>query len=124
MNEYKRKSQEDHTTGNNKNNAKFDDLDYDVEIPSRDINIFLFSIDSSLPVMLDSFFLARSLPDTVFIVQSTKRFWKGPLSCNKKPIYINLRNPLKDALLATQTTISGTMPAFVSHHGKKCKTIT
>ncbi len=115
MNEYKRKSQE-----KNKIDPKHNDFAHG-EIPSREINVFLFSIHSSLPVMLDKYFLARSLPDTIFIVQSSKRFWKGPLSCNKKPIYLNLRNPLKDALLATQTTVSGTMPTYVSHHGTNAK---
>ena len=118
MNEYARKSRENHDS--DKVHPHFEDEDHN-KIPSREISIFLFSIDSPLPVMLDKYFLARSLPDVVFIVQSTQRFWKGPLSCNKKPVYVNLRNPLKEALLATQATISGTLPAFVSHHGSNAR---
>ena len=83
---------------------------------SEKFTIFIFSIDSSLPVFIDKHFFARAMPNMVFAVQSRKQLWESPLSCNSKPLYHNLRNPLREALRATMTGLAGSLPAHVSNH--------
>ena len=86
------------------------------DAPGREISVFLFSMDSEIPVFVDSHFLARAMPEMVFIAQSSDKFWKSTLSCAGKPVVRNLRNPLREALRATLTALSGQLPMHVTNH--------
>lgn len=68
---------------------------------TREIPIFIFSLHSTLPLFIDKHLQARALSSMVVAVQSNYRLWESPLSCNGRPIYWNLRNPLKAVLSAT-----------------------
>lgn len=80
-------------------------------LPVRHIPIFLFSVHYSLPLFIDKFFQARSLGDMVLVVQSEMQDWESPLQCNGRPLFVNLRSPLRAALQATMQELGGLVPA-------------
>ncbi len=77
---------------------------------TREIPIFLFSLDSTLPVFIDKHFQARALPSMVVAVQSNYRLWESTISCNNRPIYWNLRNPLKAIIASSAQLLGGLLP--------------
>jgi hypothetical protein len=83
---------------------------------SRHIPIFLFSMgNDKIPVLIDKYYQAKAMADMVLIVQSNVISWESRLSCDKKPIYWNLKNPLKSALSATSLLLSGLVPTHISY---------
>lgn len=90
---------------------------------TRDISIFLFSLDFPLPVLVDKYYQSQALPesDMVVAVQSNLRLWESPLSCNGKPTYWNLRDPLRSVLSSVAHVLGGLLPMHVKHssaHGR------
>jgi hypothetical protein len=110
MNGYKGSGDQHHRPHDHK------DRDEPPPSPAREISVFLFSVDSALPLFIDTHFFARALPEMVFVAQSSKQLWQSPLACNSKPLYHNLRNPLREALRATLTGLAGSLPSHVTNH--------
>jgi hypothetical protein len=90
---------------------------------TRDISLFLFSLDFPLPVLIDKFHQSQALPEAnmVLSVQSNLHLWESSLSCNGKPVYWNLRDPLRSMLASAAHVLGGLLPAHVKHssaHGR------
>ncbi len=83
---------------------------------SKHVPIFLFSVDSEVPVFIDKYYQAKALADMVVVVQSDVPAWESRLSCNKQPIYWDLRNPLKAALSASSLMVGGLVPYHVGYN--------
>lgn len=81
---------------------------------TREVPIFLFSLQSDLPVFVDKYFQARALPGMVMAVQSSYHLWESPLTCNGRPVYWNLNNPLKPMLQSAMLSLAGALPAHQS----------
>jgi hypothetical protein len=81
----------------------------------RNIPIFLFSLDTDLPVFIDKVHQARALSTMVIAAQSNYHLWETPLQCNNRPIYWNLRNPLKALVRETAHALGGLLPLHVTH---------
>ncbi|PRP89607.1 hypothetical protein PROFUN_00871 [Planoprotostelium fungivorum] len=81
----------------------------------RHIPIFLFSFGKSVPVFIDKRHQAKAINGAVLIVQSDFHVYESSLACNKKPIYWNLRNPIKAALSVTSTLLSGLLPPHIDY---------
>lgn len=79
---------------------------------TREIPIFMFSINSPLPVFVDKHFQARALPSMVIAVQSNYRLWESVLQCNQRPIFWNLRNPLRAMVASTAQLLGGLLPSY------------
>jgi len=81
----------------------------------REIPIFLFSLDFPLPVLVDKYYQSRALTDAnmVVAVQSNLHLWESPLSCNRKPVYWNLRDPIRSILSSTAQLLGGLLPMHV-----------
>eukprot|EP00276_Gloeochaete_wittrockiana_P005699 CAMPEP_0184659246 /NCGR_PEP_ID=MMETSP0308-20130426/28998_1 /TAXON_ID=38269 /ORGANISM="Gloeochaete witrockiana, Strain SAG 46.84" /LENGTH=844 /DNA_ID=CAMNT_0027098935 /DNA_START=328 /DNA_END=2859 /DNA_ORIENTATION=- len=77
---------------------------------SAEVPIFLFSVDFSLPVLVDKYYQSRALKDMVIAVQSDHSRWDSGQACNGKPIYWNLRDPMRSVLLSTLGHIAGLLP--------------
>jgi len=81
----------------------------------RDIPIFLFSLDYPIPVLIDKHYQARALSNMVIAVQSTQHLWESHLQCNNKPIYWDLRNPIKAVIQSTTTLLGGLVPHHLAY---------
>jgi len=84
---------------------------------TRTISIFLFSLDFPLPVLIDKHFQSQALPDAnmVVAVQSNLHLWESPLACNHKPLFWNLRDPVRAILRSTATVLGGLLPSHVQY---------
>lgn len=93
-----------------------EDQDSQEFLMSRHIPIFLFSLGKdSTPLLIDKYYQAKAMSDMILIVKSNVNSWESRLSCDKKPIYWNLNNPLKAALSATSLLLSGLIPTHISY---------
>ena len=62
---------------------------------TKSIPVFLFSLDSDVPVLVDKMFQARNIRNMVIAVQTPFTSWGSPLSCNGLQIMWDLHNPLR-----------------------------
>jgi hypothetical protein len=77
----------------------------------------LFSLlNHEVPVFIDKYYQAKALSDMVIAVQSNVSAWESRLSCNKKPIYWDLRNPLKSTLSSVGLLLGGLIPAHIGYN--------
>jgi len=51
----------------------------------------------------------------VIAVQSAQHLWESSLQCNNKPIYWNLRDPLRSVVSASAELLTGLLPSHVTH---------
>lgn len=82
---------------------------------SRHIPLFLFSVNRT-PLFIDKQYMAKALSDMVIVVQSNTESYETRLSCNGKPIYWNLRNPLKFVLSASALLLGGLIPSHLTYN--------
>jgi len=83
---------------------------------SRVIPVFMFSLDHESPVLVDKYYQAKALTNFVLIVQSNFVSFESRFACNGKPIYWNLRDPLKSALAATALLLGGLIPSHLFYN--------
>jgi hypothetical protein len=83
--------------------------------PTRHINLFLFSIGDETPLLIDKYFQAKALDDTVLIVQSNARNFSSRFACNGALVDIDLRNPTHATLGALGTLLGGLVPAHIQY---------
>eukprot|EP00741_Cyanophora_paradoxa_P013509 tig00020693_g13044.t1 len=84
---------------------------------SREIPIFLLSLDHELPVLIDREYQAKALEDMVVIVQSPHPRFAGGLSCDGAPVLSDLRSPVRAAVMATLGLVGGLVPPHIAHSG-------
>ena len=77
---------------------------------TRDIPIFLFSLDQDIPVFVDVTHRSRALPGMVVAVQSSQRYWETPFACNQEAIYWDLRDPLRSVVGSAAHVLGGLLP--------------
>lgn len=80
-----------------------------------EVPIFVFSVDTDVPLFIDKHYQAKSLPDMVLVVQNTHTSWDSHISCNGKPIVMNLRRPLKAAIGAVAQHLGGVLPSHITY---------
>lgn len=83
---------------------------------TRQIPIFLLSLDDALPVFIDKHYRARALRSMVVAVQSPHQQYESELACGRKPIIQDLRDPLKPLVQATAELLGGLLPAHASYN--------
>ncbi len=64
-------------------------------ITFKSIPVFLFSLDSDVPILVDNMFQARNVRNMVVASQTPFASWGSPLSCNGLQIMWDLHNPLR-----------------------------
>eukprot|EP01117_Protostelium_nocturnum_P014041 TRINITY_DN5306_c0_g1_i1.p1 TRINITY_DN5306_c0_g1~~TRINITY_DN5306_c0_g1_i1.p1 ORF type:complete len:903 (+),score=257.42 TRINITY_DN5306_c0_g1_i1:38-2746(+) len=77
------------------------------------IPIFLLSFNYEYPILIDKQYQAKTLDNMVLIVQSNFHSYESQVTCNGKPIFWDLRNPLKAALGAVSTYFGGLLPVHL-----------
>ena len=84
---------------------------------SRDISIFLFSLDYPLPVFLDKHHVSRAFPasDLIIAVQSSYHLYETPVSCNRLPVYCNLNSPYAALLQSMLQLLTAALPHHLAH---------
>ncbi|KAL6045346.1 Transmembrane protein [Balamuthia mandrillaris] len=88
---------------------------------SRHIPIFLFSLNEDLPVFIDRYYQAKAMDDMILIVQSNQRRYESKVQCNGKPVYWDLKAPLKAAIAATALHYGGLIPMHITYDdANKC----
>lgn len=58
---------------------------------SLEVPIFWFVRSGEEPLFIDKHFVAKALPDMIFVVQSSQPKWESHLQCNRKVIRWDLR---------------------------------
>ena len=82
---------------------------------TRTIPIFIFTLDSEMPVFMDQEETATALHGMVVAVESNHPRWETQLACNARPIHKNLRSALKSTLAATAKALGGLLPLHSSY---------
>lgn len=82
---------------------------------SRDIPIFLFSLDYPLPVFIDTHFQSKALESMVIAVQSSRHLWESHLTCNGNPMYFNLRDPVRSIVASVAQLLGGLLPIHMKY---------
>eukprot|EP01104_Vermistella_antarctica_P018574 TRINITY_DN6935_c0_g1_i1.p1 TRINITY_DN6935_c0_g1~~TRINITY_DN6935_c0_g1_i1.p1 ORF type:complete len:987 (+),score=140.82 TRINITY_DN6935_c0_g1_i1:91-3051(+) len=82
----------------------------------RRIPIFIISMDYPNPVLVDKYYQAKALSDMVIAVQSDIPEWESRLACSNKPIYWDLRNPLRALLQASALSLGGLVPTHIEYN--------
>eukprot|EP01114_Cavostelium_apophysatum_P019136 TRINITY_DN6079_c0_g1_i2.p1 TRINITY_DN6079_c0_g1~~TRINITY_DN6079_c0_g1_i2.p1 ORF type:complete len:413 (+),score=113.23 TRINITY_DN6079_c0_g1_i2:1714-2952(+) len=88
---------------------------YEARHVAKHIPLFLFSLDTDVPIFIDKYYVAKALSDMIIVVQSPQASYESRLICNEKPIYWDLRNPLKAALANTALLVGGVVPPHISY---------
>lgn len=81
---------------------------------STHVPIFLFSVGGNLPVFVDKYFQSVALSNMIVGVQSNFFEWESQLACNSKPVYVNLKNPLRSLLASTVQYVAGLVPTHIT----------
>ena len=84
---------------------------------SRVLPIFVFSIASELPVLVDKDHQAIALEDMVIAAQSEHRAHPSAIHCGNAPMMADLRSALGPTLAATAQLLGGILPAQSRHEG-------
>jgi hypothetical protein len=74
---------------------------------SLEVPIFWFVRSGGEPLFIDKHYVAKALPDMVFVVQSSEQKWESHLQCNSKVIYWDLSRPIKAAVAAVAEHLAG-----------------
>lgn len=90
---------------------------------SRDIPIFIFSLDLPLPVFIDKHLQSRALDNMVIAVQSNQHLWESHLQCNQRSIYWNLRDPTRSIVASVAGLLGGLMPLHITHSTAHKRTV-
>lgn len=77
--------------------------------------IFFFSTHRKTPLLVDKYYLAKSLKDMIVVVQSQGKM-KSRVSCNGELTSLNLRNPLRAALAAVAQNIGGVISTHITYN--------
>jgi hypothetical protein len=87
------------------------------ELKLRHINIFLFSMNLPIPVLIDKHFQAVPLieSNSIVAIQNGFRLWESPIQCNHKPVVWNLRDPTKAIAAAAAVVLGGLLPTHVKY---------
>ncbi|CAM6068450.1 unnamed protein product [Sphagnum tenellum] len=80
-----------------------------------EVPIFWFIRSDGEPLLIDKHYMAKALPDMVFVVQSNEHKWESHLQCNSKVIYWDLNQPLKQAVAAVAEHLAGLVPTQVTY---------
>ena len=84
---------------------------------SRVLPVFVFSIASELPALVDKDHQAVALEDMVIAVQSQHRAHPSAIHCGNAPMMADLRSALGPTLAATAQLLGGILPAQSRHEG-------
>jgi hypothetical protein len=82
---------------------------------SRRVSVVLVSTAYPYPVLVDRYFVAKSLGDMVIVSQSNFEAYHARVQCGGTPVDWDLRNPLRHALAATATHLAGLVPPHLSY---------
>jgi hypothetical protein len=74
---------------------------------SLEVPIFWFVRSGEEPLFIDKHYVAKALPDMVFVVQSSQQKWESHLQCNSKVIHWDLSRPVKAAVAAVAEHLAG-----------------
>ncbi|KAG0568443.1 hypothetical protein KC19_6G020200 [Ceratodon purpureus] len=77
------------------------------ERTSLEVPIFWFVRSGEEPLFIDKHYVAKALPDMVFVVQSSQKKWESHLQCNSKVIHWDLSRPIKAAVAAVAEHLAG-----------------
>lgn len=84
-------------------------------VNERQVPVFIFSTDLEYPVFIDRTLQAKALGDMVLVTQSNFDTWKSRVDCSGVPVYLDLRDPVREALAATATHLAGLVPMHLSY---------
>ncbi|KAG0625344.1 hypothetical protein M758_2G047100 [Ceratodon purpureus] len=74
---------------------------------SLEVPIFWFVRSGEEPLFIDKHYVAKALPDMVFVVQSSQPKWESHLQCNSKVFHWDLSRPMKAAVAAVGEHLAG-----------------
>nr|XP_024395234.1 uncharacterized protein LOC112291681 isoform X2 [Physcomitrium patens] len=74
---------------------------------SLEVPIFWFVRSGEEPLFIDKHYVAKALPDMVFVVQSNQSKWESHLQCNSKVVHWDLNRPIKAAVAAVAEHLAG-----------------
>ena len=85
---------------------------------TRTVPIFIFRIDSDMPVFLErpggAPTVSVGLGGMVVAAESNHTNWQTPLSCNGQPVTADLRDATKPLLAATARVLGGILPRHIA----------
>ena len=84
-------------------------------VNERQVPVFLFSTNYRYPVMVDKTLQARALSDMVIVTQSNFQSYPSNVQCNGRPVMVDLRDPLREALRATAMHLAGLIQPHLSY---------
>lgn len=84
-------------------------------LKQRQVSIVLVSTAYPYPVLVDRYYVAKSLADMVVVSQSNFEAYHARIQCGGLPIDWDLRNPMRHALAATTTHLAGLVPTHLTY---------
>jgi hypothetical protein len=84
--------------------------------PAAHIQIYLFSLGSERPILVDKHFQAKAVAsDMIVAVQCNVRRFESRIAANGKLLTVDLRDPLRATLEQSGVVLGGLIPAHISY---------